>query len=338
LITPMKRTSRGKALMAIVFAGGMLNSQLPSLAESNSATTDSVMQQIATSTQMQPETRAFFLLKLASRYITSGDKSVVDAEFKQIADKPNIPWPYGKHSREDIRTSWITGMSLESYLRLDEIRAKPEARHGAQSTPDENLAAADAAIRKALAQLDQSTDAFAKTTMYFIASRLFQRLGNSDGEQECNRDLEKAFKSCEGIYACDEEQIKAAVLILNFMADTITPVQLPTSDLNGRPILSSTVKSFPESDLKTSEKLKLRAVAMADRLGSTNHVRRLAHRNLALWYMALGRIDMAEKEKQILFELVGCKDDTILFPIQAACGHEVWWEKHTGMGGFCGMG
>jgi hypothetical protein len=50
-------------------------------------------------------------------------------------------------------------------------------------------------------------------------------------------------------------------------------------------------------------------------------------------------MELAEKEKQILFELVGLHDDTILFPRSVGCGHVVWWEKEPNIFAVeCGMG
>jgi hypothetical protein len=124
------------------------------------------------------------------------------------------------------------------------------------------------------------------------------------------------------------------------MAYSLIPVNIPNlnphDSIAGR---QTPLEPFTEKDFKESEKLKLRAVAMADRLDSKNHLRRKAHRDLALWYMQLGKNQLAQKEKQTLFELVGCEDDSILYPQAAGCGHVVWWKKERNivtMG--CGMG
>jgi hypothetical protein len=102
---------------------------------------------------------------------------------------------------------------------------------------------------------------------------------------------------------------------------------------------STQAKSFTEEVFDTSEKLKLRAVAMTDRLDATNHLRRKAHRDLSLWYSQLGKTELAEKEKQTLLELVGTKDESILYPYVQMCGHLVWWRdprSHDMMA--CGQG
>jgi hypothetical protein len=75
LLVPIRKPARRKALLAIAFAGGTLNSQLPALCESKSESTDSVIQQIANSTQITPEARAYYFLRLASRYLAGDDRA-----------------------------------------------------------------------------------------------------------------------------------------------------------------------------------------------------------------------------------------------------------------------
>lgn len=98
------------------------------------------------------------------------------------------------------------------------------------------------------------------------------------------------------------------------------------------------VARHSESDFQNSEAQMLRAVAIADKLDRTSHLRRTAHRDMTLWYSQLGKTEKAEQQKQELFELLGFKDDSILYPQDGGCGHVVWWrrEKVGAMG--CGMG
>jgi hypothetical protein len=78
---------------------------------------------------------------------------------------------------------------------------------------------------------------------------------------------------------------------------------------------------------------------MADRLTAKTDTRRRIHRDLSLWYMQLGKVEKAEQQKQILFELVGRADDKLLYPAQVGCGGVVWWGDESKMlFGACGMG
>jgi hypothetical protein len=77
---------------------------------------------------------------------------------------------------------------------------------------------------------------------------------------------------------------------------------------------------------------------MIDRLDAKHLVRWMAHRDLVLWYRELGKLDLAEKQKQILFELVGLNDDRILYPKKRRMGRLVWWLLTAmSMGCACGM-
>lgn len=164
---------------------------------------------------------------------------------------------------------------------------------------------------------------------------------NTDGMRECNQVLEKAFKSCEKSTPVEEKKIEAAASVLDSMAYGLAPVSIPNRR-EGRwnQDIEQNANDFTTKEIQESEKLKFRAAALADRLPPTNHQRRKAHRDLAFWYKQLGKPQLAEKQKQIVFELVGSNDDGILTPKPGACGSLVWWEpkeKRTIVIS-CGMG
>ena len=310
----------------------MLNSQLPALCESKSESTDSVIQQIANSTQISPEIRAYYLLRLASLYLAGGNRVAVETQFRRVVIEPSKSWLFRV---DDFLVSWADEVASEGRSTNHGSNLKTEAKPDSQSIADENSILANASMQKALMHLDKTSDKFAKLNMYFIAARLFQEMGNTDDMRKCNAVLDDAFQSCEGNTQIDEGQIKAASSVLNSMANGLIPVQI--QDLpSGQ---QTPVKPFTEKDFNESEKLKLRAIAMVDRLDVKNHVRRKAHRDLALWYTQLGKMDRAEREKLTLFELVGVKDDSILYPQYAGCGQLVWWQKEPATLPFvCGMG
>jgi hypothetical protein len=338
----IEKPMRSKALLAIAFAGGMLNSQLPTFSETEtkSESTDSIIQKIANSTQNSAESRAFYLLTLAHDYLIEANKTTVEAKFTRILNETDArSWPLSNpRVWESILVSWADMVSLEARPKDLGFNARTEAK--ANSPSKENLVFANTAIEMALTQLDKASEKYAKLNLYFIASQLFRRTGNTDGVRRCNEVLEEAFQSCEGGSPIDEEQTRATSSILNSMANGLLPVQIPDLHPRDNPLEEQTpVKPFTEKDFKESEKLKLRAVAMLDRLDTQNHLRRKAHRDLALWYKQLGKVESAEREKQILFELVGTKDDSILYPQQAGCGQLLWWVKEKRVVDIgCGMG
>ena len=329
---------RRKALLAIAFAGGMLNSQLPALSQSKIESTDSVIQQLANTEGMPPDCRAFYLLRIASSYLAGDERTAVEAQFRTVANQSGRDYAFWPIGRDDILTSWADQVALEGRSTIRGTDAITNAKSHTKSIGNENLSLADSAIQQALRQLDKTSVKFSRLNMYFIASRLFQKSGNTDEMLKCNKVLEEAFRSCEESSPVDEEQMKAAASILNSMAYGVVPLDIPHW-IERRLQPHNEVKHFSEDDFEKSDKLKRRAVAFVDRLAATNHLRRKAHRDLALWYMQLGKNEMADKEKQILFGLVGCRDDSILYPQQAGCGQLVWWrmEKYEARY-FCGMG
>jgi hypothetical protein len=210
----------------------------------------------------------------------------------------------------------------------------------APSISSENTALANSAITTALAQLEQTSNKFVKLNMYFIASRLCQKTGNEEDMRKCDTLCQDAIRSSEQNSQIDEEQMRAAASILDSMAYAFISVDIPdrVDDATywGR---QPAVKPFTEKDFKDSEDLRLKAVAILDRLDANNHLRRKAHRDLTLWYMRLGKKEKEDQQKQILFELVGCKDDSMLYPQVGGCGTLVWWKQERVQFSFeCGMG
>lgn len=351
----MRNPMRSKALLAIAFAGGVLNSQLPALSqsESKSESTDSEIQKIAKDRKLSPKYRALYLLQLANENLPDSTQADMEAQLSYF-------WFAGdRRSRLNKNKVWDEEDSFISRMMYPGRWISASDRSGSESSPitDEKLAFANRAVGEALLQLDKSTEKFATLNLYVIASRLFQKTGNRDGVQRCERILEDALQTCEQNKHINETQITEATSALKRMANSLIPVYIPFRDpktvyITAREpkndpaqrlvlerVQPAEVKPFTQKDFLESEKLKLRAIAIVDRLPPENHLRRKAHRDLVLWYMQLGKNEMAEREKQLLFELVGIRDDSILYPQDGACGHIVWWQRGgtvTYMG--CGMG
>ena len=313
-----------RALLAIAFTAGLLSSPSAIFAANKDETTDSVVQKIVSNAQMTPEVRAFYLLKIASVSLAGDSKTNVAAQYAAVANDQDKTYVFMARRWEAFLAPWADQLSLEG--------CKPA--HGSNSV-------ANAILQKAILQLDQSSNKLAKLKMYFIASRLFQKAGNNAGMQQCNKILDEVFHSCEASTPIDEEQTKAAIAVLDSMANGLITVQIPDYNPKSNPAYAKeiAVRPFSDKDFNTCEKLKLRGVAMADRLDTKNHTRRKAHRDLALWYMQLGKTAKAEKEKQILFDMVGFKDDNLLYPQSKGCGEQVWWQKEQKLAVYaCGMG
>ena len=307
-----------RAFLAIAIASNLLNSSLPALAQNKAETTDSVVQKIVDDTQMTAEVRAYYLLRIASDCLADSKKNKVAAQYAAVANGQDKTYIFMSRRWEAFIGPWADQVALEGCTPA----------HGTN-------AVASAIIQKAVTQLDKSSNKLAKLNLYFIASRLFQKAGNNEGMQQCNKVLNDVFASCEKSAVVDEDQTSAAISVLNIMANGLITVNIPDFKQSEK----TPVKPFSEKEFIASEKLKLRGIAMADRLDTKSHTRRKAHRDLALWYLQLGKTGQAEKQKLILFDLVGFKDDDLLYPQSKGCGQLVWWEKEKNQAAYaCGMG
>jgi hypothetical protein len=237
---------------------------------------------------------------------------------------------------DKLLVEWSNRAAVQEQRESREARVKKELGEGPQVIDKEDLLLADKALIEAVKSLEQISDEFTRLNFYFIASRLFRRAGDIDGSRKCGAVLTKAFKSSEGKSPIDEASIWACSSILNSEAYGLIPIVIP--DIKPT---SAQATSFTKEEFETCEKLKLRAVSMTDRLDATNHLRRKAHRDLSLWYSQLGKTELADKQKQTLLELVGTKNDSILYPHVQMCGHLVWWQvvpNYVLPGDNCGMG
>jgi len=323
---PPRKTTRTKALLAIAFTSGLFTPQLPALCQDKSQSVASSLRQIADNTHVAPEVRAYYLLKFACSYAKSQQISARD--WLHCSDSNN-EWLHN-HMDSDL-TSWANRLSVD-WASHSNAKSKSDSKPGPR-----NAALADTALGLALTQLNQSSNQFAKLNMYYIASRLYQKLGKTSEAEKYENILEKAFESSEESSPVDEVGIESASSILNSMSLVVIPVEI--SDLPPQSGIAPKAYSFTEKEFHESEKLRLRAAKMLDRLSANNQSRRMAHRDLVLWYSELGKLELVEKQKQSLFELVGTNDDSILYAQQGACGQLVWWEtKLVRVSILCGAG
>lgn len=323
--------NRRKAILAIAFASGLLGSLLPAQAEDNAQSVeDAKLLQIQNEKISMPGKRAFSLLLLAIGLSDGKD----NWHAKWTASQSQNSW-FNRHPKawDDLLVSWADRVAADGRPIYPVSLTTKHDRPDKISISSQNRLTADKAIQEALMLADKSSSQFARLNVYFIASLLYKKTGNMDKMQNCNKFLEDAIQSCEENPTVDDEQIRAVSSVLNSMANAILPVYIPEF-----PLAKTANVSFTNADFKESEKLKRRAVELADRLDVTDHVRRKAHRDLALWYLQLGKSEWAEVEKSILFELVGKKDESILYPQSVGCGQIVWWQSKTKGEMMCGMG
>ena len=328
------RAAKTKALLAIAFASNMLTAPMPGQCEEAPGTSTSIVEFIAKSAQARPEVKAFYLLKLAQCCLWGKAPPDYEAglEAELISHGSRLP---------AYLSSSTTGERLFDYWVS--ITALPQNSAGAKASntlcpaeiSEKSRDLANKAIDAAMEQLSQDPTNPKVLRMYLVASSLSKITNNKQNVEKCTRTLDSFIQGCESDKSADIAQIKLTAVILNSLAYRLMPVSIPYTEI--QPNMQEPpieMKNFDQC-----EQLKLRAAALLDRLPTGDHERRKAHRDLSLWYSKLGKGDKALKEKEELFNLVGVKDDAILYPADSGCGHVVWWTVQKSIiSGLCGMG
>jgi len=330
----------------------MLGSPLPALAQTSDEPREVLIQRLIKKAQVPPEVRAYYFLLLASHYLKAADNTSAEFVIQPLANPKYASDLFTRRNDDRARDQIIS--SLNNIARETHNASANGATYSAsRNSGDYTLA--NEAMKNALVEIDKSSDKSATLILHFIVSQLYQQMGDKTGTKTYSSLLEQDIQACEAAPEVDEKLITAASLALNAIAYGLIPCnpsdrqelimqmvsKLYPSRLSTPPQSLPATKNFTftEKDFQQSEKLKLRAAVLVDRLPAANDLQRMSHRDLALWYAELGKTELADKQKQALFELVGVKDDRILYPQSGACGSLVWWRiKLPEMGGGCGMG
>jgi hypothetical protein len=339
---PIPRFTRQRALLAIAFAGGAIHAAQPALTQNETGTTETIAQpalidaavrKIADCKQSTPEIRAYYLLSIAPNCLINSVDGVVQMEntFETYAISHSSSHFLEFHD-ENMLLNFADSLSNKELIRID-----------AHLVTKEHANRADMVTLEALRQIDQSPTSPNRLYVYLAASRLFDKTGNKDEMHKCQAVLNESLRSAEKPTNLDEKQLKLASSILNSMAYALIHVGVPGLALptSSQARQKTEGIDYTENEFKESEKLKLRAVALVDRLDATNFLRRKAHRDLALWYKELGKMNLAYQQKQILFKLVGREDESLMNPKVIACGQVQWFPEPgetNELPWVCGMG
>lgn len=323
------RPAKTKALLAIAFAGATLTTQPVALCREAHPPSASAIEAIENNSQAAPETKAFYLLQLAYCYITGGDATSLEKELKTSGLPANqaLSRRMGRHWLSvNLWSSSVSLMSHSETVKREIIKKEISL---------EDHATADKAIVAAMTQLSHGYSDPQALHLYLIASCLSRMTGNAKNEQNCTKILSDAIQAREVNKTLDGMQIKVVASILDSMSYGLVPIRIP--DYEGQ--TAEKVRTIDMKNFDESERLKLRAAALLDRLPNNDQERRKAHRDLALWYLQFGKADKSLREKEVLFKLVGVRDDKILYPQPGTCGHPLWWST-VKVADFekCGMG
>jgi len=328
MLTASKNLVRRRAIAAAIFAGAIISSQNTAWSKNNAELegNGTLIQQIASDTEITPEVRAYHLLQLADHYISDKTKATAEQLFDGSGTQKVKGWRLGIFRVETQLVWWAERLSTENPRSAD-LR-----------TGSNRFELADAAAKQAVIQLEQSSNEFMKLNLYYIASMLFRKIGDVQETQKCNDILERAFLLCEHDSSIKEECVKAVASVLNLKAYGILPVVIPVNQSPQEQVKFT--NPFSDEKFKSAEQLRLRAIAIADRLDDKSDTRRRVHRDMYFWYAQLGKIKLADIQKQNVFDLVGRHDERILYPYGGTCGTLVWWQEPSVDSArfLCGMG
>lgn len=326
------RRYRSRAVLSLMFASGLLTASLSSVAGTKVTLRERAVQRIGSAAKVSVQGRSLNLLNFARSVLDGADldQIVKDENLYEVEPTYLLQLNYNGNPYLD---DWSESLVLQDGLR--------SALNTTSAPTTERLILADHATQLSVKLQKEAPESATKLHKYFIASLLFRRIGNTQGALECERLIEQSIEDCETNTDSSPEAIKQAVSVLNLMAFRLAPVTIPNA-VNSSPSLSKHAGVAPVIDATAaskSERLRLRALDLADRLQSSDHVRRKAHRDMVFWYRHFDKQNLAEEQKQILFELVGVSDDKILFPVSQFCGRAIWWTAAAGqVAALCGMG
>lgn len=330
---PGKSTVHKRALITILLAGGWINSDAPvySLPETISQESVSqIVERIVQNDSLSPATRTYHLLNLAGSLLRGGNYDEVIKSFSQHSRA--VSFNLSPRMALMFKRSWVSQANQAAKLALSPGANKPDL-------PAENLALAREALSKALPLIKESRDLFFRLNMYLIASGRFRELGDIENAEKCDDAIQTYIRVCELDPAAHADQLEAAASVLD--SEAWAYVQVPISDRRPYSNKESTIEPQACSDesFEKAQKLRLRALALLDKLGPESHLRKKAHRDMALWYQALGKTELAQAQKEILFDMVGIHSEEILYPQILGCGHLLWWTNvKPAIQGACGMG
>ncbi len=140
--------ARKSALLTIAVAGAMLNSPQPAISAKKIESKETVIQQIVGDRDLSPETRAYFILRLAEGYLAGIDGS----NYVPNRNDPNRSTSFLKPGVwETMLEPWALEVSSDTWLNNREI-----------GNWHEKSGHADEAVQTAMIQMEKSSDKYSK--------------------------------------------------------------------------------------------------------------------------------------------------------------------------------
>lgn len=334
MISQHSQFHRRKTMLAIAFASGILFSPLEVSSNEPTANIGSSEHNEMTSPAIPPENRAAYLLKAASDCISGLNAAEVASRYKSLEDSDRN---LSAGEWKAFLRGWT--MRLRSTKLTNAAKNRFKGALPESTLETERTTRALRFIELAQKELEGTTKLFPKLGLRFIALSLLREMGDADAIEKCNKAFEEELVAFEKEESNSEQHIEDASSVLNMLADVLLAVPILDFDPAKYPYLESRVRPFTEGEFRESEKLRIRAVRLVDQLDKASHIRRKAHRDLVIWYYKLGKTVLAEREKRVLFDLLGSTDESLLYAQPGHCGHVVWWKTtEVASGIMCGMG
>ncbi|MCA9817678.1 MAG: hypothetical protein H6677_10605 [Candidatus Obscuribacterales bacterium] len=328
-----KRAIKRRALMAILLAGGLVNTPVPvsALPESNPGDSDKqIFEKVARNTRLPSSERAYHLLLVAGALLNGSSSDELAKNYKQYTENGSGGFSYriNRHFKSSLRSL------ADQAAQKDLIVGKANS-----SLSQKNFALAKSVMLEAFPLISPTVDPYFQMSMYLIARGKFRELGDAASSKKCDDAIEKFVSSCEKDGNPNSKQLEAAASVLDSQSQEFIRITI----FDQKPSYANRTKALPisysEENFRKAQKLRLRAIALLDRLAPENHLRRKAHRDMALWYSELGKDALANAQKEALFDLVGVQSDNILYPQSGGCGSLIWWKAEAPKYSYdCGMG
>lgn len=319
-----------KTLLALLFATGSLQTQPAVLAaneSSNQKRVDEFIKSVDTAAQIGLELAAYKLLSYAEVQLLN---SVLNPQ-------PPFEWNQNVSSTYLFEENTVGDSGLLDWVRRVSWRQNNNlvlTTNHSQVKQDIAKASAKKFVDDAVSRLRNSNKSWDSMPMYWVAASLYERCDDPEAAAACRDLVLKYIQECENATHKNKKDVRSAASLLNLMAGGIPETASRWNLLRTRPKIKIGAEEYAKI-----VKLRTRAAALLDNLSADDQQRRLAHRDLVLLYENQGDFDSARREKEILFNLVGVHDDSILQPQIVSCGHVLWWDaKPPTISGACGMG
>lgn len=319
--------------MAILVAGGLVNSPVPVSARPASNPGDSdkqIFEKVARNTRLPSSERAYHLLLVAGALLNGSSSDELAKNYKQYTENGSGGFSYriNRHFKSSLRS--LADQAAQKVLMKGKVNSRLSQK---------NFALAKSVMSEAFPLISPTVDPYFRMSMYLIARGKFRELGDAENSKKCDDAIEKFVSSCEKDGNLNSKQLEAAAFVLESQSQEFIRITI----FDQKPSYANRTKALPitysEENFRKAQKLRLRSIALLDRLEPENHLRRKAHRDMALWYSELGKEALANAQKEALFDLVGVQSDNILYPQSGGCGSLIWWKAEALTVSFdCGMG